>query len=123
MTKGTFLLLGGLAIATAAQAHHSTAMFDKRRTVELRGIVTDYQWTNPHTWIELDIRQPNGSKVHYSIEGGAVRTMEQQGWRARSLRRGDQVTVTVHPLRSGRPGGMLVSASLPDGRTLSYQPR
>lgn len=123
MHKTAFLILGGAALGTAAQAHHSTAMFDKRRTVVLQGTVTEYQWTNPHVWIELDVPQPNGTILHYSIEGGAVRTLEQQGWRARTLRHGDQVTMTVHPLRNGRPGGMLVGALLPDGRALNYQPR
>jgi len=109
--------------AVPAAAHHSTAMFNKKRTVELAGTITEFQWTNPHSWIEIDVPQANGRVVHYSIEGGAVRTMEQQGWRVRSLKPGDRVTLVVHPMRNGKRGGLIVRATLPDGRVLAYQPR
>jgi hypothetical protein len=127
LSKTTSLRSAALALlmlpAVPVAAHHSTAMFDKKRTVELTGAITEFQWTNPHTWIEIDVPQANGQVVHYSIEGGAVRTMEQQGWKVRSLKPGDRVTLVVHPMRSGGRGGMIVRATLPDGRVLSYQPR
>jgi hypothetical protein len=110
-----------LVFASPTLAHHSTAMFDSKREVTLVGAVTEYQWTNPHVFIELDGRE-RGSKAHYSVEGGATRTMEKFGWKARTLKPGDQVTLVIKPMRNGTNGGLLVKAVFPDGRTLDYDP-
>lgn len=113
---GAALLSAGSAVAFA---HHSTAMFDKKKEVTLVGVVTEYQWTNPHVFIEMDVPGEQGV-AHYSIEGGSTRTMEKYGWKVRTLRPGDKLTLTMRPLRDGKPGGLVISAVLADGSTLKY---
>ena len=115
----------GLAIAAVlaaggpALAHHSTAMYDKTREVTLTGVVADYQWTNPHVWIEIDTMSPGGGWVRYSIEGNSPRALSGLGWKVRSLAKGDAVVLVINPLRNGEKGGQLVKATLPDGRSLA----
>ena len=111
-------LAAALAFSGVAAAHHSFAMFDMTHTVSIEGTVKDFQWTNPHIWIEVVTTTPTGQK-QYSIEGTAIRVLKSAGWNFNSLKAGDKVTVVMNPLRSGEPGGSLVSASLPDGRTLT----
>lgn len=113
----TSMLLWSLA----ASAHHSSAMYDREKEVELSGVVTEFQWTNPHSWIELDV-DGNGNKVHHSIEMGAIRSLTRTGWKARAVKPGEKITVFVHPTKSGKPGGLLIRAKLADGRVLEYQP-
>jgi hypothetical protein len=120
-------LISGIAFAIMALtadpifAHHSTAMFDTTKEVELVGTVTDYQWTNPHVWIEIDVKTSEGEIVHYSLELGAPRSMQRNGWKVRTLKAGDKITVVVSPLKSDKPGlALLVRAILPDGQTLNY---
>jgi hypothetical protein len=93
-------------------------MFDMAHTFTIEGTVKDFQWTNPHIRIELMATTPGGPK-QYSIEGTAIRVLKGASWTFNSLKAGDKVTVVMNPLRSGEPGGSLVSASLPDGRTLT----
>jgi hypothetical protein len=107
-----------LGFSTVATAHHSFAMFDMAKTIKVEGTVKDFQWTNPHVWIEVIATTPEGSK-QYSVEGTAIRVLKGAGWKFNSLKPGDKVTVVMNPLRSGEPGGSLVSVSLPDGRTLT----
>jgi hypothetical protein len=107
----------GLGFAGIAQAHHSYAMFDMTHTDTIRGTVKEFQWTNPHGWIEVLVDTPDGPK-QYSVEGNNLRVMTSAGWKFNSLKPGDKVTIQMHPLRDGRQGGSLVSAELPDGRKL-----
>ncbi len=111
------ILAGTLGIAGVAGAHHSYAMFDMTRTVAFEGTVKEYQWTNPHAFIEVMASTPEGPK-QYSIEGNNLRVMANAGWKFNTLKPGDKVTVEMHPLRNGEPGGSLSTIKLPDGRTL-----
>ena len=107
-------LIGALALgaacvtATAAFAHHSFAMFDRTRTATVSGTVREFQWTNPHAYIQLNVRQANGTQVEYSLEMGAPMYLYARGWRPRTLRPGSQVTVQYNPLRNGDPGGVVL---------------
>ena len=112
-------MLGG-AIATPALSHHSFAMFDTQREVTLSGTVKDFQWTNPHSWLQLDV-QRGSSTVEYSIELGSPNTMSRKGWRRTTFKPGDKVTVTMNPMRDGSPGGALVSAIDAQGNKLSMR--
>lgn len=114
-------IAAAILLSWQAVAHHSTAMFAADKEVSLTGIVTDYQWTNPHSWIEMDVATADGKTVHYSIELGAPRSMQRTGWKVRTLKPGDKVTLVVNPMKNGTPGGLLVRATLPDGKVLEYQ--
>jgi hypothetical protein len=104
-----------LAMAgAAAHAHHSFAMFDNTRSLTLKGTVTDYQWTNPHSYLEIDA--DNGT--HYTFEMTSPNMMSRGGWSSRTIKKGDMVTVVEAPLRDGRHGGLLLAVTLPNGVTM-----
>jgi ABC-type oligopeptide transport system substrate-binding subunit len=110
------------AAALPAVAHHSFSMFDETKEVVLKGAVKEFQWSNPHTWIQLNVTDASGNVVEWSIEGGSPNLLGRQGWKRNTLKTGDQIEVTVHPLRDGQPGGSFMRAVLADGRTLGRNP-
>jgi Family of unknown function (DUF6152) len=113
------LLYGLLAgVALPLMAHHSFSMFDSGKEVVLKGEVKEFQWSNPHTWIQLYVTDPSGKVVEWSIEGGSPNLVARQGWKRNTFKPGDKVEITVHPMRDGQPGGSFMRAVLPDGRRL-----
>jgi Family of unknown function (DUF6152) len=109
--------LGALA-AHAAMAHHSFAMFDQTRQLPLKGVVQEFQWTNPHAFIQLDVPDEGGRNTLWSIELNSPNNLRRQGWKSTSLKAGDKVTVIINPLRDGKRGGLFVAVTLPDGSSL-----
>jgi hypothetical protein len=119
-TKGLVSLTSVVALAAAAPAlaHHSTASFDFEKTIEITGTVKDFQWTNPHSWTNVEV--PSGNAIDiYGLEGMSPNYLARNGWTKRTLNPGDKITFQVHPLKDGRKGGFMVSAKLADG-TLLY---
>jgi len=121
--KRCFAILGFAMLigATTLYAHHSFAIFDTAKTVTLCGSVTAFEWTNPHAYIEVDVTD-NGSTKHWSVEMGSPSILMQSGWKFKDLKAGDKITVTLNPLRTGKSGGLLIQATLPDGRILGNGP-
>jgi hypothetical protein len=107
-----------LLLGSVAQAHHAFSMFDQSRTIELKGEIKEFQWTNPHVWVQLLVTQPDGSVVEWSIEGSSPNGLRRQGWRSESLLPGMKVTVLTNPLKNGDAGGSLVNVTLEDGTVL-----
>lgn len=101
-----------------ASAHHSFAMFDLGKDVTVDAIVKEVQFTNPHVWLQILVKDDKGTQTEWSIESGAPGMMMRNGWKPSTLKPGDKVTLTMHPLRNGNPGGSLVRVTVPDGRTL-----
>jgi hypothetical protein len=93
-----------------ALAHHSNAMFDHDKVVEVTGTVREFQWTNPHVFIELTVAGASGPQ-DYSVECSAPAVLRAHGWKFNSLKAGDKVVVKVHPLKNGSVGGGLISVS------------
>jgi hypothetical protein len=110
------LLLPGLT--AQAVAHHSYNAFNMAKTVALVGTVKEFHWTNPHSWILLEIVDAAGTRQAVSIESNGPGYLVRYGWKRESLRPGDKITARMHPLRDGSSGGSLVSVVLPDGREL-----
>jgi hypothetical protein len=108
-----------LAVAGTAFAHHSGAMFDRDKQVELVGTIVSFGWTNPHSWIEIEVPNSSGGTDKWGVECNSPNNMARSGWRSTSLKPGDQVTILVHPLRSGEKGGRFISVKLPDGQVLT----
>jgi len=107
------------AIAAPVFAHHSFAMFDQDKTVMVKGTVKEFEWVNPHAWIRLMVMDQKTSKqVEYAFEMGSVIRSTKDGWKKDTLRPGDQITVTMHPLKDGSRGGMYIAAQLPNGKTM-----
>jgi len=102
-----WLLAGAICLATtaAAMAHHSAAMFDQDNLVELTGTVREFRYTSPHTFIILEVRDAGGSAKVWTLEGNAPGNLARDGWWQDSLKPGDEIRLTVMPLRSGAPGG------------------
>src|SRR5688500_18776645 len=124
-TMGALLALSFAALpgfAASLAAHHSFAMFDTAKPVTLAGVVTAFEWTNPHAYIEMDVKGATGAPAHWSLELGSTSILMRAGWKFNTLKKGDQVTAIVSPLRSGEPGGLLNRITLPDGRVLLNGP-
>lgn len=112
-------VLGALALgAGTAQAHHSFAMFDMTREVTVSGTVKQFQWTNPHAYIQLTSKDEQGRDVEWSMEMGAPMYLYARGWRPSSLKAGTRITVTLNPLRNGRPGGVVRDVTGADGKPI-----
>jgi hypothetical protein len=113
--------LGLLLLGAMAQAHHSFAMFDQTKRVTLKGTVTEFQWTNPHAFIHLDVPGAAGAKENWEIELNSPNNLKRQGWKSTSLKPGDQVTLVTFPLRDlvDHKGGLFVSVTLADGTVLA----
>ena len=105
--------------ASPAAAHHSFAMFDHVNRVTVSGTVTDFQWTNPHVFIELEVPDPAGGAKHYTVECASPNVLTRVGWKFDMIRKGDKITALINPLRNGAPGGMLENVTLSDGRSFS----
>jgi hypothetical protein len=107
-----------LTSGTVAGAHHSFAMFDQSQQVTLKGTVREFQWTNPHAWIHLDVPNANGVADTWQVELNSPNNLKRQGWKSTSIKAGDQVTLVLNPLKDGSKGGLFLSITLPDGTVL-----
>ncbi len=102
-----------------ASAHHSFAQFDQSKAVVLKGTVKSWEFTNPHSWLQLVCIQ-NGQEVEYGIEGASVSTLVRRGWTRTTFKVGDKVTVEIYPSRDpGKKEGALLKATFEDGTTIS----
>lgn len=110
LKKCLFVGVGAaLAMAPPALAHHSFAMFNNEKSLTLEGSVKEFQWTNPHSWVQVIVKDPSGKEVEWSIEAGSPNGLSRQGWSRRSAKPGDKAVVVIHPMKDGSNGGSLVS--------------
>lgn len=115
------VLVVAMAMAASAppvSAHHALTMYDRETERSVQGVVREFQWTNPHSWIQL-MTVENGMATPFNVETSSPGVLTRYGWSAGALKAGDRVTVVVHPLKSGDPGGLMVRVVAPDGKTLS----
>jgi hypothetical protein len=106
------------AMTSVPRAHHSAAMFDDSKVVELKGVVKELQWTNPHVWLQVSVDE-KGAKKEWSIEAGSPNTLSRTGWRSTTFKPGDQVTVRINPMKDGSAAGNFIGAKFEaDGHTL-----
>jgi hypothetical protein len=114
------LLIAALCFLLPAAAHHSMAGFDRTQSLALEGVVTEFAWQNPHAWIELAVTK-DGKTVNWNFEMTAPAYLVRAGWKKTSVKKGDKVTVVGNPLKTGEPGALFVSVTLPDGTKLTQQ--
>jgi hypothetical protein len=115
------LLVVLASVGVSAFAHHSRSMFDQTKQITLVGTVTEFQWTNPHCWIQVlvpDPSNPSAEPVEWGVEMGAPVELMRKGWKPGSLSPGDKVTIVVNPLRDGQHGGLILSVTGPDGKII-----
>jgi hypothetical protein len=122
MLRAIRVVLLTAVMAVPASAHHSFAMFDTAKPVTLTGVVTSFEWTNPHAYIEVDVPDAKGGQTHWSIELGSTSILMRAGWKFNTLKKGDKVVAVVSPLRTGEPGSLLNRLTLGDGRVLMNGP-
>lgn len=116
----TLTLVLALAAAVPAQAHHSFGMFDNTREIWLEGSIKDFQWTNPHAWIQVIVKNAEGEEIEWSLEGGSPNILSRNGWKRTVLQPGDKVRILIYPLKSGEPGGSFLEVHKEDGSVYYY---
>jgi hypothetical protein len=125
--------IGAMAVVTAALsaslgvapvlAHHSFGLFDMSKTAEIEGTIVKLEWSNPHCWLFLASGPSSEAEaVNYGFEMTSVGEMIRRGWTKTSLKPGDKVKVTFHPVRDGRPAGYMMSVMTEDGKYIGRPP-
>lgn len=117
------LLVLCMAVVTgSALAHHSAAMFDLAKTVTLRGTVKEFQYTNPHSWLQVLVVGSDGKVVEWGFETEGPSTLLRVGIKAKTFQPGDKVSIVANPMRDGRPAGAWISATKADGTVYNLRP-
>lgn len=116
--KRNVLLAAALAlgVSSTAWSHHSHAMFDHATRMTVTGTVTEFVYRNPHGFLYIDVKQDNGETVNYWVEMSNLTNMVTRGIGRTTFKAGDRVTVNLHPLKDGRPGGSYVTITAADGK-------
>ena len=113
-----FAALGVLVASAPVVAHHGQASYERDKVITLKGTVEEWLWANPHCYLKLDVKDERGAVTHWVVETQNPVSMSKGGWSRRSFSPGDEVTVTLQPVKSGAPMGLIRSAVLPNGQTL-----
>jgi len=116
------VLLVAAALGLGAQpaaAHHSFAMYDNDHQIKMNGVVSKFEWTNPHVYIDLMVTDAQGASKPYTVECAAPGILNRNGWKFNLLKPGDKVVLVVAPLRASPDGGLLKEVTVPDGRVLN----
>ena len=113
----TLTAIVAAAFTAPAVAHHSFAMFDAEKTVTLQGTVKEFEWVNPHSWLRVMVNdEKTGKPVLWAIELSSPGRLVTMGMRSDSVKAGDAVSVTIHPMKDGARGGQFIQAVLPGGK-------
>ena len=112
------LLLG---FAGGLSAHHSATMFEQTKTITVEGVVKEFQWTNPHSWLLVDVTDSNGKVTTWGFEAEGPSTLQRAGIRPSEFKAGTRVTMTGRPMKDGRPAAIWVLAVRADGK--KFDPR
>ena len=113
------LYLAGLAaflFAGPVLAHHSFAIFDQTKVNYVTGTVKDFEWVNPHAWLNVNITDPAGKTATWSFEGGSVAQLANLGWKKDMFSTGETIEVGFRPMKDGSRGGQLMSAKTEKGQ-------
>jgi Family of unknown function (DUF6152) len=107
---------------TPAYSHHSNVAFAVETVLTATGVVKEWQWTNPHTWLIMDVDDGKGGKVQWAMEGRAPGVLLRAGWSRSVLKSGDKITVHYSPSKDGSKVGMIARVTLADGKVLPNAP-
>jgi hypothetical protein len=118
--KGIWLFaaaVGLVSVSVPLFAHHGTAVFDTDKTLTMKGNVTEWVWSNPHCLLQFDVKSEAGQVVHWIAETQNPAEMVSLGWGKASFKPGDEVSISIIPVKNGRPYGRIKLIVLPDGKT------
>jgi Family of unknown function (DUF6152) len=110
-----------LAVTTLSYAHHSFAMYDSANQIKIEGVVKDFQWSNPHVWIQILVPNDKGGEDEWGVECTSVNFLMRRGWTKRTLKPGDKISVTLSPLRDGSKGGSFRAVNSLNGAPLKLE--
>jgi hypothetical protein len=119
LVQGFCLIVGLLIVCGPMFAHHGGSDYDVQHPVTMKGTVTEFFWSNPHCQVFLDAKDESSKVVNWTIETLAPAVLRRAGWSPKTLRAGDQITITFVPSKKGTPVGMLRKVMLPDGTELN----
>ena len=108
-----------LAVSVRTFGHHGTAAYDPQHQITLKGTITNFEWTNPHSQIHLDVTDDNGNIAHWDFEAQPPNILVHAGWTKDSLKPGDQVTIVGTRAKNGVPIGIIQKVVLANGRELT----
>jgi len=109
--------LGGLALVAAqAFAHHSAVMFDDQKEITVKGVVKEFQYTNPHSWLLVDVKNTDGTVTTWGFEAEGPSTLTRANIRKSDFAPGTEITITGHPMKDGRPAAAWMKATRGDGK-------
>lgn len=112
-------LLTALLATAPLSAHHSTAMFDDTKTITLTGVIKEFQYTNPHSWLIIEVTGDDGKVTTWGFEAEGPTTLMRSGIRKTSLPPGSKITITGNPMKDGRPAAAWIVGTLEDGTELN----
>lgn len=108
--------------ATPGLAHHSNVAFEVTKVITITGVVKDFQWRNPHTWVLMTVDDGKGGKVDWGVEGRAPGILLRAGWSKNSLKPGETITVDMSPAKDGSKTGLIARVTKADGTILPNAP-
>lgn len=123
ISRAALLASALLILPALVEAHHATAMFDTNKEVTVQGVVKEFQFTNPHSWLLVDVTNKDGSVTTWGFEAEGPSTMLRNGIHKGDLPPGTKVTVTAHPMKDGQPAGDWLKAVRADGVEINPRPR
>ena len=109
---------GLLLVSVPLIAHHGAAALDTGKEITLKGSVTEWIWSNPHCFLKFDAKDDTGTVRNWAVETQNPTTMTLRGWSRTSFKFGDEVTVTIEPVKNGQPVGRILHVILPNGQKL-----
>jgi hypothetical protein len=118
-----FGLMALFMVAAPLWAHHGVQAYDMSRTLVLKGTIANFEWTNPHSQVHLDVADEHGQLAHWDFEAQPPSILAHAGWTRNSLKPGDQVTIYMHPAKNGTSIGILMKVVLANGQELTQDER
>ena len=112
------IILMVMCVAVSAYAHHSAAGIDQTKTVTQEGIVKQFKWANPHSWLEIEVPNGKGGTDIWNLEMNPPAYLVRAGWKSTTVKPGDKIKFSARPFKNGDPGGLFVKVTLADGRVL-----
>ena len=111
--------IGGSIFSLPLFAHHGYVAYDTDKKITIKGTVTQWHWSNPHCLLQMDATDESGQVVHWIVETENPSSMTRMGWTDKSLKPGEQITLTALPVKNGRPVGRIIEVVLPNGQKLA----